>query len=39
MCAIDEHIPFEVETDALEFAIAATLNQNGCLVVFLSRTL
>ena len=37
--AIDEHVPFEVETDALEVAIAATLNQNGRLVAFFSRTL
>ena len=27
--AIDENVPFEVETDASEVAIAATLNQNG----------
>ena len=27
--AIDETIPFEVETDASEVAIATTLNQNG----------
>ena len=26
MCAIDECVPFEVETDASEIAIAATLN-------------
>ena len=25
VCAIDEHVPFEVETDASEFVIAATL--------------
>ena len=39
VCAIDEHVPFEVETDASEFAIATTLNQNGCPVAFFSRTL
>ena len=37
--AIDETIPFEVETDASEVALAATLNQNGKPVVFFSRTL
>ena len=39
MGAIDEHIPVEVETDASEFAIPATLNENGCPVAFFSRTL
>ena len=37
--AIDETIPFEVETDASEVAIATTLNQNGKPVAFFSRTL
>ena len=37
--AIDETIPFEVETDASDVALAATLNQNGRPVTFFSRTL
>ena len=36
---IDETIPFEVETDASDFAIAATLNQAGKPVAFFSRSL
>ena len=39
LCSIDEHVPFEVETDPSEFAITATLNQNGRPVAFSSRTL
>jgi hypothetical protein len=37
--AIDESIPFEVETDASDVALAATHNQNGRTVAFFSRTL
>ena len=37
--AIDENISFEVETDASEVALAATLNQAGRTVAFFSRTL
>ena len=39
VCAIDEDAPFAVETDASDFAIAATLNQNGRPVAFFSRML
>ena len=31
---IDEHLPFTVETNASDFAIAATLNQNNRPVAF-----
>ena len=37
--AIDESIPFDVETDPSEFALAATLSQNEKPVAFFSRTL
>ena len=36
--AINESLPFTVETDASDFAIAATLNQGGRPVAFHSRT-
>ena len=39
VCAIDESLPFSIETDASELAIAATLNQGGRPVAFFSRSL
>ena len=36
---IDENLPFVVETDASDIAVAATLNQGGQPVAFFSRTL
>ena len=36
---IDEKLPFTVETDASDFALAAILNQGGRPVAFFSRTL
>ena len=36
---IDEAVPFIVETDASDFTIAATLNQNEKPVAFHARTL
>ena len=39
LVAIDSSLPFEIETDALEHAIAAPLTQNGRPVAFFSRTL
>ena len=38
MQEIDKNIPFTVETDASDFAISATLNQDGRSVAFHSRT-
>ena len=38
-CSIDETKLFVVETDASDFAIAATLNQEGRPVALFSRTL
>ena len=37
--AVDETIPFVIETDASDFAIAATLNQGGRPVACFSRVL
>ena len=37
--AIDEEIPFVIETDASDYTISATLNQAGRPVAFFSRTL
>ena len=39
VASIDESIPFEVETDASDHAVAATLNQGGRPVAFFSRML
>ncbi|GCB73568.1 hypothetical protein scyTo_0002648 [Scyliorhinus torazame] len=39
MHAVDESIPFQVESDATDVALAATLNQAGRSVAFFSRTL
>ena len=39
LVAIDSYLPFEIETDASEHAIAASLTPNGRPVAFFSRTL
>ena len=39
VCAIKENESFTVESDASDYAIAATLNQSGRPVAFFSRTL
>ncbi|XP_059848515.1 uncharacterized protein LOC132406667 [Hypanus sabinus] len=39
MHAVDETIPFQVESDASDFTLAATLNQASRPVAFFSRTL
>ena len=36
---VDEAVPFTIETDASDFTIAATLNQNEKPVAFHARTL
>ena len=39
MGAVDVSVPFTLETDASDFALAAVLNQSGRPVAFFSRTL
>ena len=39
MCCIDESLPFTLECDASDHAIAATLNQKGKPVAFFTRSL
>jgi hypothetical protein len=39
LAAIEDNIPFRVETDASDFAISANPSQAGCPIAFFSRTL
>jgi len=39
LASIQDGVPFEVETDASDFALAAALSQDGRPVAFMSRTL
>ena len=39
ICSVDESLPFQVETDASKFAIAATLFQSSRPVAFFSRVM
>ena len=39
VCTIDESLPFELETDASDNALAGVLNQGGRPVAFFSRSL
>ena len=39
LCHIDESTPFTIECDASDVALAATLNQNGKPVAFMSKML
>ena len=39
VCCIDESLPFQVETESSDYALVATLNQQGRPVAFFARTL